>query len=265
MQNRNLWYLASAAAIVIVLFGILAIVPLTSTLPSASGDAAESIALVATQVIDPTGEAQAQVLDMADSGADNDALQSPVDDTVAEESIERDDPATGLDSTANTEAESSDTSSRTNIAIEAVQTTATALTNLFSTTQSANFVAPTATAQPLSIAQGGGMASDSPAAPASVMAESETTIETGDVDSASTGIETTGAIVAQAPAEAEDGNQEPDISIAESDESDDEAVQDDSLTNTASIIETRASVNDTSNLVQAVLNAMRRYIESRQA
>lgn len=263
MQNRNTWYLASAAAIVIVIVGIAVILPSLSMSP-ASDNTAESIAFSATERILPTNDvqAQAQTLDIADNDASDDTAlfgaDGESDSDFAEESAEMDDSSSGLNNTANVQAETvADTVSATNIALAVVQTTATALSDLFSTTatpqatQDANFAVPTAT--PFAIGQGGGGASiaDSPA-PVSVMAEAETTVETNDsdVDSLNTGGTTN--LAAEAPVAPQDESQEPDLAANSADPN-------------RSGIESRSAEPEPSNLIQAVINAMRNYVESKRS
>ena len=262
MQNRNSWYLASAAAIVIVIVGLAVILPSFNIAPASDG-ASESIAFSATQIVPQGGEAPLDAPDMAD--ADNQAEDTALFEAdreagndIAEESAEMDDSSPGLDDTANVQAVAvADTISMTNIAPAGVQITVSSRVE-----QIANFALQTAT--PLATAQGGGNGSstggaDSPmpsSASMDVMAEAETTLEPGESDADLLNAGDV-SLAAEAPVAPQDESQAPDFAA-------DSGSSGASANSVDSGIEARSVEPEPSNLIQAVLQAMRDYVASKQ-
>lgn len=272
MQNRNLWFVASAAAILIVLVGfgaVFSLSPLSSdSAMIASGDAPESIAFSATQSISSAGEAELQTFDIADNDTYDDtavfAADSESESGFAGESAEMDDSAIALSNTvansSNTQAQapvSSDTSRSADgdeqaVALADIQTTATSLVELLASTPTSQVTEAT-----LSIGQGGGAMSVSTVTALPVVADSaeepETSLATGNIAESSVS-----EILADTGADARDEDEAPDA-FTESDGT----VENEDVDDTISTgIESRSIMNEPSNLIQAVLNAVRIYVES---
>lgn len=252
MQNRNLWFVASAAAILIVLVGFGAVISLSSLSSGGAMIASEpqSLAFSATQVISSGGEAELQTLDIADNDTYDDtavfAADSEAGIDFAEESAEMDDSAIAL---SNTVTNSSNTQAQAPVASD--------------TSRSADGdeqaeLATNATATPFAIGQGGGAAmSVSTVTALPVVADSaeepETSLATGNIAESSVS-----EILADTGADARDEDEAPDA-FTESDGTVENEDADDTI---STGIESRSSVNEPSNLIQAVLNAMRIYVES---
>lgn len=235
MQNRNLWIVASAAAIVIVLVGFGAVFSSSSGSANMEASAPESIAYSATQDASQEGEAAPEAFDMADNDVDADTALFESDDeasyAIAEESAES---AVGLSAPANNQAQAPPQADAIAHSIEA----------------NANAMQMTATT--VIVAQSSGGASiASTEQPLALMAESETN--------------TAESTVGEGLVDAQDENEATDDLIAPDTIESDGTIENEEMDDTVSTeIESRSTEEKSSSLIQIVLNAVRNYVESQR-
>lgn len=238
MQNRNLWFVASAAAIVIVLVGFGAVFSSSSGSANMEASAPESVAFSATQIAPQEGEAAPEAFDMADNDADTALFESDDEASYdfAEESAQS---AVGLSVPANNQAQAPPPADIARSADNTEQA----------------FVLATQLPELSTIAQGGGTSMANTTQPLALIVESET----------NAGGSSVSETLADTGADAQDENEATDDLIAPDTIESDGTIENEESDDTISTeIESRSTEEKSSNLIQIVLNAVRNYVESQR-